>query len=103
MIGPCAKKVVTCTIIAEDGELFFGENSCNNAQSSCPRVGALYSRDDFTLCKVVCDQPGHAEVMALKSAGEKARGATAFVYHHRVCSDCREKLIAAGIIEIFTI
>jgi len=100
--GPCAKKSIVCTIIAEDGEQFTGENSCDNPQASCPRVGELYKRDDFTLCRSICQQSGHAEVMALKAAGPKAKGAIAIVEHHRVCDDCRQKLQEAGIKAVFT-
>ena len=103
MIGPCAKKRVFCTLVSKDGEEFFGENSCDNPQESCPRVGSLYARDDFTLCKSVCRQSGHAEVMALRLAGEKAKGAIAIVEHHRVCDDCERRLKAAGVASIVTV
>jgi len=41
--------------------------------------------------------------MALEAAGEKAKGSIVLVSHHRICSDCRKKLIAAGVKAAFTV
>jgi diaminohydroxyphosphoribosylaminopyrimidine deaminase/5-amino-6-(5-phosphoribosylamino)uracil reductase len=47
----------------------------------------------------------HAEVMALRAAGDRARGATAYVslepcHHHGKTPPCTEALVAAGVAEV---
>lgn len=102
-LGPCAKVTVECWIVSADSLMtFYGTNSVRNPQQWCPRVGARYQRNDYALCRDVCRQPGHAEIMALRLAGEWARGGTAYVSHHRVCPDCERALRAAGVARICT-
>lgn len=91
MTGPCAKVVVTCTLIATDGERFVGRNDCANPQPTCPRLPG----EDYAKCVNICRQPGHAEEVAVKLAGAKARGATAYVEHHRICENCEGVLQSA--------
>lgn len=93
-IGPCAKQTVNCVIISENGKRYSGTNYCNNAQPSCPReVG-----EDYTKCKTICQQSGHAEINALAAAGENARGGRAVLSGHTyVCMDCQHALFAAGV------
>ena len=97
MNGPCAKTTVTCTIVAADGSHFVGTNSCANPQEKCPRSAG----EDYTKCRTVCDQQGHAEVQALKIAGEKAVGAHAYIEGHTyACMDCQHALYRAGVFAI---
>ena len=63
----CAKQVVKATITTLDGRVFVGYNHCNNAQAVCPR-GSLPSNVGYEMCREICQQPGHAEVMALRAA-----------------------------------
>jgi pyrimidine deaminase RibD-like protein len=94
MIGPCAKTTVTCEIVATDGQRFVGTNYCNNAQAVCPRaVGEGYEK-----CTSICDQVGHAEVVAVALAGDNAEGATAYLSGHTyACQPCQEALFGAGV------
>ena len=69
-----------------------------------PMVGAVVVRDGVAVGKGFHAKFGdaHAEVMALASAGEKARGATMFVTlepcnHHGKTPPCVDALIAAGV------
>lgn len=94
-LGPCAKVRVRCTLIAADGRVWVGENDCRNPQPVCPREPG----EGYAKCKSICDQPGHAEEMALAQAGEAARGAVAYVEHKRVCAGCQAALAAAGVRE----
>lgn len=97
MIGPCAKATVTCTIVAADGERFYGTNYCRNAQPVCPRAPG----EGYDKCQTVCDQRGHAEIVALAMAGEKAKGARAYLRGHTyACQPCQEALFGAGVISL---
>jgi deoxycytidylate deaminase len=89
----CAKKKVTCFLVAEDGSIFIGSNNCNNPQGTCPRK----PWEGYEKCKSICDQPMHAEIDALNKAGDKAKNAKVFVVHHRVCHECRTALDKAGV------
>lgn len=92
----CAKRVVSCIIRHEHG-FFLGDNSCRNPQSSCPRLPG----EDYEKCKTICEQEGHAEMVALKYAGDLAKGATAIISGiDHSCKNCSRALFVAGIKEI---
>jgi tRNA(Arg) A34 adenosine deaminase TadA len=89
----CAKKRVLCILITEGNELFIGENWCNNPQPICPRAAG----EDYSKCQTICRQPEHAEIAALRKAGNKAKGSTVLITHNRICKDCAEALNQAGV------
>lgn len=94
MRGPCAKRRVRCAIQADDGRIFEGENDCANPQSVCPRLPG----EGYEKCKSICDQAGHAEVEAVRAAGEAARGGVAVLTgHYWMCEPCGRALREAGI------
>jgi len=69
-----------------------------------PRVGAVLARDDEIVGEGWHERPGeaHAEPVAIRAAGERARGATAYVTlepcsHHGRTPPCADVLIAVGI------
>ena len=69
-----------------------------------PRVGCVIVREGAIVGEGWHAYPGgpHAEIEALQAAGEKARGATAYVSlepccHHGKTPPCSDALIAAGI------
>ena len=62
--GPCAKRRVSCTIIDRGGRVFTGENDCANPQAVCPRAPG----EGYEKCRSICQQAGHAEIMALEAA-----------------------------------
>lgn len=72
-----------------------------------PRVGCVVVKDNAILGAGWHAKAGepHAEVHALRAAGEKARGATAYVTlepcsHHGRTPPCADALIAAGIARV---
>ena len=94
MRGPCAKAVVECMIHSPDGETYWGENDCAKPQKVCPRQ----PNEDYLKCVVICKQAGHAEMVALQKAGDKAKGAEVTIEGiDYVCKDCQKRLFAAGV------
>ena len=82
-------------------KLALGEVSPN------PAVGALVVKDGEIVGQGYTQPPGswHAEVMALKQAGEKARGGVLYVTlepccHYGRTPPCTKAIIAAGIAEV---
>lgn len=72
-----------------------------------PRVGCVLVRDGDVVGEGwhECAGEPHAEVHALRAAGERARGATAYVTlepccHHGRTPPCSEALIAAGVVRV---
>src|SRR3990172_8953355 len=72
-----------------------------------PAVGAVIVKDDVVVGQGYTQPPGsaHAEVMALKQAGEKASGAVMYVTlepccHYGRTPPCTKAVIAAGISEV---
>ncbi|MBI2852113.1 MAG: bifunctional diaminohydroxyphosphoribosylaminopyrimidine deaminase/5-amino-6-(5-phosphoribosylamino)uracil reductase RibD [Chloroflexi bacterium] len=72
-----------------------------------PAVGAVVVRDGEIVGQGYTQPPGlwHAEIMALRQAGEKARGGTLYVTlepccHHGRTPPCTEAIIKAGISEV---
>ena len=95
MNGPCAKARVFCTLTMPDGEEITGENWCANPQLACPRAPG----EDYTKCSTICRQEGHAEVVAVRLAGGKARGATAVLRGHTyACMACQHVMFGAGVL-----
>lgn len=93
----CAKATVTCTLLTADGQRFVGTNWCANPQPVCPREPG----EDYTKCRTICQQQGHAEVDAVREAGDQAKGAHAYIEGHTyACMDCQHTLFAAGVIAL---
>lgn len=90
----CAKARVFLTLTNPDGRSWTGENWCNNPQEVCPRSPG----EDYTKCKTICKQTGHAELDALRLAGDGAEGATAILKGHTyACRECQEAMFGAGV------
>jgi deoxycytidylate deaminase len=92
--GPCAKRQVECIITDKTGFQWIGRNDCANPQTTCPRLPG----EGYEKCKSICDQAGHAEIEALKLAGEHANGAKATLLgHYWICEPCGAAIRNAGI------
>jgi len=102
--GPCAKKRVQCLIYPVGMAGIYGENDCANPQPTCPRLPG----EDYTKCKTICQQAGHAEIVALRKAeewtdraGANLQGARAYIRgHYWMCEPCGKALKDAGIVKI---
>lgn len=93
----CAKKHVICDIVTKTGRTFSSYNHCENPQDTCPREEG----EDYAKCTSICKQIGHAEINALRAAGDYANGARAYIYGNTFCCrECQEALFAAGVISI---
>jgi diaminohydroxyphosphoribosylaminopyrimidine deaminase/5-amino-6-(5-phosphoribosylamino)uracil reductase len=72
-----------------------------------PRVGCVIVRDDVVVGEGWHERAGtpHAEIHALKAAGDRARGATVYVTlepcsHHGRTPPCAEALVDAGVARV---
>ena len=98
--GPCAKLTTTATITTKDGKKFVGQNWCANPQEKCPR-GDMPTGEGYELCREVCQQIGHAEVVACFIAGPHAKGAELELEgHHYFCDNCLKIMVKYGIYNI---
>ena len=99
--GPCAKQVVTATLITPAGHRYVGTNACDAPQAACPRDAAGWARGaGYHLCREVCRQPGHAEVMAIDQAGDAAAAGGGTIYlegHTAPCAGCQAVVDRLGI------
>lgn len=96
--GPCAKRVVRATLVCLDGSRFVGTNDCKNPQKTCPREQG----EGYVKCVTICQQPGHAERMAIKAAGPKANGGTMYIEGiDWSCDDCQRLMRSCSITWVF--
>lgn len=103
-VGPCAKRTVTCLIESThpSGELEWveGSNWCANPQPVCPREPG----EDYTKCKTICRQSGHAETNAValaKKSGISLIGGSATIRgHYWICEPCGKALRDAGVARV---
>lgn len=90
----CAKTTVKCTLVLASGERVVGTNWCRNPQKYCPRKPG----EGYEKCKTICDQAGHAEIVALARAGKRAAGSKAYIEGHTyACHPCTSALRAYGV------
>ncbi len=93
----CAKRPVRCVLTNPEGEYVIGWNDCRNPQAVCPRAEG----EDYTKCRTICDQYGHAEEVAISAArfeGLDMTDGEAFIDGHTyACGPCERALRAIGI------
>lgn len=98
--GPCAKQVVTATLVDAEGNQYVGTNYCLTPQSSCPRAD-LPSGVGYEMCKNICNQPAHAEVNSIVLARKhKVKLDESVIYlegHTFACSGCKAEAHSWGI------
>lgn len=96
------QKQETLAVIENNGRFWVGRNDCQVHTNKCPRdAKGCKSGEGYDLCRIICMQEGHAEVMACKAAGENARGGTLYLYGHTYCCDaCRKVMDEHGIVKV---
>jgi deoxycytidylate deaminase len=89
----CAKKHVVA-IIEKNGKYYVGSDWCRNPQKKCPRLPG----EDYSKCKTICKQDGHAELDAIKHAKSDTKGAILYLIgHDHCCESCLTAIEKAGI------
>ena len=86
-LGWCADKTVFAELTTPSGAKFYGFNGCANPQTKCPRKAG----EGYAKCREVCQQPAHAEEMAIsqwQDAGAE-QGAMMRVWGaNKICDGC---------------
>lgn len=99
--GPCNKREVVATIVTPGGQRFVGRNDVEARQATCPRAG-MATGEGYELCRDVCRQTGHAEVMAVRALQAETPlapiGSVCYIEGHSyACDDCLRALAMAGV------
>ena len=100
-IMTCAKRNVIAVLQSRNCEEDFlmASNECNNPQDVCPREDG----EDYTKCRTICQQSGHAETEVLKlvkSWMDLTYYDLTIIGHDRMCPECTNAIADAGIINI---
>jgi len=83
----CAKAEVHAYLLGTDGVIYHGTNWCATPQQTCPRAQG----EGYEKCHSICGISAHAEVNAIRAAGDAARGAIIVVDYHYVCDSCQRE------------
>ena len=89
MLYQCADKTVTAKATATDGTVAYGFNGCVNDIKCCPYPTG--DKGDYTLCKTVCGQVSHAEVMAASELMQQGKIVELIEVKgaNKICSGCQ--------------
>lgn len=94
---PCKKQIVKAILITKDGNICYGSNSINAKVDQCPReIEGFPSGKGYHLCKSICKQNEHAEVVAIteaKNKGYDINNAKIFITGHTYfCDNCIDQM-----------
>lgn len=96
----CAKATVLAVLENRHHpeDYVIASNTCNNPQQVCPREDG----EDYTKCKTICQQPGHAEIEVLKKihSTDLTDYDLTIIGHDRMCQDCMNAVADAGVLVI---
>lgn len=101
----CAKQATGAVVVKNRKIVGRGANAGKRVDI-CPRVTANYpTGTGYELCRSVCEQVGHAEVVAIHDAlshGEDLRGASLYLDGHWwACKPCWDEILKAGISRVY--
>lgn len=102
LLPSCRRRDVVAVLVAADGRVFVGSNGVAVQHPQCPRIHAgMRGGEGWEICRTVCLQRNHAERDVLARAGTAAMGGTLYlVGHERVCPDCLDAMVRAGVREL---
>ena len=95
----CAKRHVVAVLIPQDSlypKYYIDYNSCKTPQEICPR----HENEDYTKCKTICNQKGHAEINVLNQAldDKRTKGSLIILMGHTYCcNNCLDEMKKAGV------
>ena len=96
----CLKQIVKATIYDQNDEVIsVGYNDITKEEvTECPRKG-MVSGEGYHLCKEVCGQEAHAEIVALRNAGSRDLNNCYLKLegHSYACEPCKQALRLRGI------
>ena len=108
----CVKQP-TAAVIVKKGKIIGRGVNAGKRVEVCPRViRGCPTGTGYELCKSVCQQEGHAEVMAIRDAlkanlkankkNKNLKGASMYLDGHWwVCKPCWDEIIKAGISRVY--
>ncbi len=97
----------TAAVIVKNGKIIGrGTNKIKIKVDICPRKLLGYrSGTGYEICKTVCGQKGHAEVVAIRNALNKTKslkGASLYLDGHWwICKNCWNRIIEVGIGRVY--
>ena len=101
----CLKQPTAAVIVKKRIVLGKGVNAGKKVEV-CPRVlRNCPTGTGYEFCKTVCEQEGHAEIMAIRNAlsnGHNLKGASLYLDGHWwACKECWDKILQSGITKVF--
>lgn len=96
----------TAAVIIKNGKIIgCGTNAIKNKRPDICPIRTHKRGTAWNLCKEICGQEGHAEIMAIRDALNKAEDLhSASIYlagHWWVCRDCWDEIICVGIKKVY--
>lgn len=103
----CSKQS-TGAVIVKDGEIIGKGCNAGKKVEPCPRIlKGSKTGEDYHLCKDICKQEGHSEVMSIKNTADNAqnpKGADLYLYGHWwCCKNCWDNMIKAEIKNVYLV
>ena len=100
------RKQPTGAVLVRDDKILMTATNAGLLVPVCPRVvKGSKTGTDYHLCKEVCQQDGHSELMVVKKAtlqGIDTKGADVYLWGHWwCCQPCWDAMIKGGIRDVY--
>ena len=104
--GTGCTKQPTGAVLVKNGKIISTATNASFKAPVCPRVlRGSATGTDYYLCKEICKQNGHSELMAVRKAMEKGietKGGDIYLWGHWwCCQPCWEEMIKGGIANVY--